>query len=139
MTTHANTKSHLLLVSGSVIFSSQLFPRNIPSKLSDNQEDTFIASHKIWAMTNREAVGVFELYGWSKVMLETSKVDIMDVHNIRQMYPAFTSVNATFQLGLIHHYRDYEVSADALYKDDYLLRLKHILLYYYKTLFNMEP
>lgn len=90
-------------------------------------------------MTNREAVGVFELYGWSKVMLETSKVDIMDVHNIRQMYPAFTSVNATFQLGLIHHYRDYEVSADALYKDDYLLRLKHILLYYYKTLFNMEP
>ena len=121
----------ILLVIGAAVFQSKLFPKNSPSDAVND-----IQKKKLWCLTITRTVGIFNLYEWSKVLIDTSKTDIVDIHKIRQMLPGYTIVNADPTIAAVHHYRYYKYDPQQLQIDNYMTRYKEDVLKTYDKLFG---
>lgn len=67
--------------------------------------------------------------------MESARIDVTDIHQTRQLYPGFHSVNVSKDTALIHHYRQLDANEDNLSKDNTLLKFKDKLIQHYEKLF----
>lgn len=131
-------QSQLSIISaGAMVFQSKLFVRDL---LTDLQNATatskFIKDNQILSLSATKTVGVFDLYQWSKVMVDTSRTDVMDIHKVRQMYTGYEALNVKPDIGVVHHYRHYDISKDEVMTDNHMNKVIGQLLNSYQKLFS---
>ncbi|KAF6038360.1 hypothetical protein EB796_003327 [Bugula neritina] len=117
---------------GAFVYQSQMFPRNTKSA-----NGSFINRHHLWSLQYLNTVGVFDLYQWSKVLVNTDRTDIVDIHNVRQCYPGYEIINVKPEVGVVHHYRLYDslITDTYSYQDRYMSRYKESLVRLYRSMF----
>jgi len=77
----------------------------------------------------------YPLYQWSKVIIDTQRVDVMDIHKVRTMIPPYQVVNVDPVLASIHHHRRTDDQYDDLGMDKTANRFVNSIIDYYTKLF----
>ncbi|XP_067936610.1 uncharacterized protein [Watersipora subatra] len=117
---------------GAAVFRCTLFPKNTQT---DQPKESEKLQKKYWSLSHIQTVGTFPFYQWSKLLVDTSKTDIVDIHTIRKMLPGYTVVNASSSVAVVHHYRNHKYSQSKLRKDPYMRNYENRLLNVYHQLF----
>ena len=119
-----------------MVFQSKLFPKDATEDLPTSAKtQDFIRKNGVVSLSALKTVGLFPLYQWSKVLVDTTRTEIMDIHKVRQMYSGYEVLNVKPDFGVVHHYRHYEETHSLLSVDNHMSKVMGKLLKTYQHLF----